>query len=310
VILSASRRTDIPAFYSDWFFNRLSQGYVMVRNPMNAHSVSKISLAPEVVDGVVLWTKNPERLMPKLHLLDRYTYYFQFTITPYGQRLEPNVPDKRKVVELFRSLSREIGPERVIWRYDPILLTTDIDLEYHRESFHWMAEMLAGYTRRCVISFVDLYRKCERNLLGIPLRKITTNDMLQLTQSIVDIASKHRIEVVTCAEDIDLTSYGVERGKCIDDKLLSELNGRELRLPKDEYQRAECGCVASVDIGAYNTCPHGCLYCYANYSADTVKRNLSIHNPDSPLLVGELGPKDKVNVRRIKSCVEVQKGLL
>jgi hypothetical protein len=277
---------------------------------MNAHSVSKISLAPEVVDGVVLWTKNPERLMPKLHLLDRYTYYFQFTITPYGQRLEPNVPDKRKVVDLFRSLSREIGPERVIWRYDPILLTTDIDLEYHRESFQWMAEMLAGYTRRCVISFVDLYRKCERNLLSIPLRKITTNDMLQLTQSIVDIASKHRIEVVTCAEDIDLTSYGVERGKCIDDKLLSELNGRELRLPKDEYQRAECGCVASVDIGAYNTCPHGCLYCYANYSSDTVKRNLSIHNPDSPLLVGDLGPKDKVNVRRIKSCVEVQKGLL
>jgi hypothetical protein len=310
VILSASRRTDIPAFYSDWLLNRVHQGYAMVRNPMNSHSVSKINITPEVVDAIVLWTKNPERLIPRLQILRPYTYYFQFTITPYGQQLEPNVPNKREVVELFRLLSREIGPERVIWRYDPIILTRDMDLQFHRESFDWMAQMLAGYTRRCVVSFVDLYRKSQRNLLAIPLKEITSRDMLLITQSLVDIASKHRIEVVTCAEDIDLTPYGVRRGKCIDDKLISELSGRECHIPKDEYQRPECGCVASIDIGAYNTCPHGCLYCYANYSAEAVKKNLSMHNASSPLLVGDLGPTDRVSIRRVKSCVEVQKGLL
>jgi hypothetical protein len=310
LIVSASRRTDIPAFYSDWLLNRVLEGYVMVRNPMNIHSVGEISLDPSVVDCIVLWTKNPERLMPKLHLLDKYTYYFQFTITPYDQQLEPNIPNKQKIIELFRLLSRKIGQERMIWRYDPIILTRDIDVSYHREAFYRMATMLEGYTHRCVISFLDLYRKCERNLLAIPLRQITCNDMLEITKSISDIAKKYSIEVVTCAEDIDLSAYGVNKGKCIDDKLISELSGNNLHLPKDKNQRSECGCVASIDIGAYNTCPHGCLYCYANFNVNTVQENLSMHNPHSPLLLGELGPKDKVIIRKIKSCFEIQRELL
>ena len=310
MIVSASRRTDIPAFYSDWLLNRVREGYVMVRNPRNAHSVSRIDLAPDVVDAIVLWTKNPERLATKLDLLSQYTYYFQFTITPYGQQFEPNVPNKDKVIDLFRSLSRRIGPEKVIWRYDPIIFTNELDLSFHRESFGRMARMLRGYTRRCVISFLDLYKKCERKLLAIPLRDIAASDMLEVTQSIVDVARRHSIEVVTCAEDVDLTAYGVRQGKCIDDKLISELTGKRILASKDRFQRPECGCVASIDIGAYNTCPHGCLYCYANFDANRVKRNLSMHDPSSPLLFGELSPMDKVSVRRVKSCFEVQKRLL
>lgn len=282
----------------------------MVRGPVNSHSVSRVSLDPQVVDCIVLWTKDPERLTPRLHLLDKYTYYFQFTVTPYGQQLEPNVPDKQKIVELFRFLSRRIGPERVVWRYDPIILTPEMDIAYHKEAFRWLASMLGGYTRRCVISFLDLYKKCERNLLSIPLEQITSNSMLEIARSLVDTARKYSIEVVTCAEDVDLTALGVQKGRCIDDKLISELTGRSLNLPKDEYQRPECGCVASIDIGAYNTCPHGCLYCYANFDANAVKKNLSMHNPDSPLLIGELSPKDKITVRRVKSCFEIQHGLL
>lgn len=310
MIVSASRRTDIPAFYSDWLLNRVLEGYVMVRNPMNIHSVGNISLDPSVVDCMVLWTKNPERLIPRLHLLDRYTYYFQFTITPYSQQLEPNIPNKQKIIELFQLLSRKIGQERIIWRYDPIILTEQMNINFHREAFYRMAQGLRGYTHKCVISFLDLYKKCQRNLLGIPLKQITMPDILELTQITSEIARRCSIEVVTCAEDVDLTQYGVKQGKCIDDKLISELTGKTLLISKDEYQRRECGCAASIDIGAYNTCPHGCLYCYANFNSDMVKKNFSMHKPDSPLLLGGLGPRDKISVRKIKSCFEVQRRLL
>lgn len=309
LIVSASRRTDIPAFYSDWLTNRVREGFVMVRNPMNLHSVSKISLDPEVVDCIVLWTKNPERLMPRLHLLKQYTYYFQFTVTPYAQELEPNLPPKTKILELFRSLSRQIGPERIIWRYDPIILTQKMDINFHRNTFYEMAKLLEGYTHKCVISFLDLYRKSQRNLLSIPLSPITLPDMYNLTQLLNETAKKFLIKVVTCAEDIDLTQFGVDRGKCIDDKLITELTGKDLQISKDKTQRHECGCVASIDIGAYNTCPHGCLYCYANFNSNLVKANFSKHNPASPLLFGELTPTDKVSIRKIKSCFELQRRL-
>ncbi len=310
MIVSASRRTDIPAFYSDWLLNRVREGFVMVRNPMNVHSVSKIILDPEVVDCIVLWTKNPERLMPKLHLLGGFTYYFQFTVTPYSQDLEPNLPETMKIIGMFRSLSQQIGPRRLVWRYDPIILTQKMDINFHRYSLNKMPGIQEGYTHKCAISFLDLYKKSQRNLLSIPLRPITLQNILELTQFTSDIARKFSIQVVTCAEDIDLTQYGVQRGKCIDDKLISEIAGKDILIDKDKNQRHECGCVASVDIGAYNTCPHGCLYCYANFNSNMVKQNFSMHNPKSPLLFGELGPTDKINIRKIKSCFEMQKRLL
>lgn len=159
MILSVSRRTDIPAFYSSWFFNRIKEGFVYVRNPMNMHRVSKIMLTPQQIDCIVFWSKNPKPMIGRLHELEAYDYYFQFTINPYDTLLEKYVPKKRKVIDTFRALSDIIGPHRVIWRYDPILFTDSIGLNYHREYFAKLAKLLAGYTNRCAISFIDNYKK-------------------------------------------------------------------------------------------------------------------------------------------------------
>ena len=164
MILSVSRRTDIPAFYSDWFFNRIREGFVYVRNPMNIHKISKIKLSPDVIDCIVFWSKNPCPMLSRLDELQPYMYYFQFTINPYDMKLEQNVPTKNGIIETFRVLSDKIGPERVIWRYDPIILTDSISMNYHVKYFEELAKRLQGYTYTCVISFLDLYKKTERNI--------------------------------------------------------------------------------------------------------------------------------------------------
>src|SRR5512143_1704999 len=169
MIISASRRTDIPAFYSEWFMKRIEEGHVMVRNPMNARQVSRISLEPELVDCIVFWTKDPSRMIGKLDVLDqkKYSYYFQFSLTPYGKDIEPSVPEKKKVVSAFIELSERIGKERVVWRYDPILLTDSINRDYHFRSFEHLAKALAGHTGKCIISFADFYKKCTKRLSGV-----------------------------------------------------------------------------------------------------------------------------------------------
>ena len=174
MIISASRRTDIPAYYADWFCNRIREGYVCVRNPMNFHQVSRIDLSPDVVDGIVFWTKNPLPLMARLEELRGYTFYFQFTLTPYGKDVEPCVPSKNDVIlPAFQELSRRVGPERVIWRYDPILFTNRYTMDYHITFFSQLARRLEGYTRKCIISFVDLYRNTQTNMKGLGFVPLT-----------------------------------------------------------------------------------------------------------------------------------------
>ena len=281
----------------------------MVRNPMNIHYVNRITLSPDVVDFIVFWTKNPERMMNRLHLLSAYNFYFQFTLNAYGQKLEPNVPSRDKVIMQFQALSKLIGKERVIWRYDPILLTETMNIDYHFRHFQDIASDLAGFTNRCVISFLDLYKKCVRNLLGIELISLTEHNVQEIARMLADIARKRGIRIVSCAEEMDLSEFGIDHGKCIDDKLISEISGREINIEKDKSQRKECGCVASIDIGAYNTCCHGCLYCYANYDSRLVKKNLSLHQSDSPLLSGGLGPKDRITEKKVISCFDLQETL-
>jgi len=159
MIISVSRRTDIPAFYSDWFFKRLEEGFVLVRNPMNPQQVSKVSLSKAVVDCFVFWTKNPKSMLEKLPLLAGYDYYFQFTLNPYDQEIEVNLPKKAEIIKTFIELSNLIGKDRVIWRYDPILLTDKITIGDHLEYFNILAGQLGDYTRKCVISFLDQYQK-------------------------------------------------------------------------------------------------------------------------------------------------------
>jgi DNA repair photolyase len=309
MILSASRRTDIPAFFADWFFNRIREGFLLVRNPMNPHQVGRINLSPNVVDCIVFWSKNPARMINRLDLLKQYSFYFQFTITGYGQRLEPNVPVLEEIIRTFANLSKLIGKDRVIWRYDPIILTDMLDINYHAKSFEDIAKQLNGKTRKCVISFVDMYKKTQRNMSALNTWEITSQQMIELSVILNNVCLKYNIELTSCAEMADLSAYGINHGKCIDDKLIEEISGFSIGIRKDATQRDECGCVASVDIGAYNTCAHECLYCYANYNHAQVHRNYAAHDPISPLLFGEIGPSDTIYERKALSCREIQESL-
>ena len=305
MILSVSRRTDVPAFYSDWFFNRLKEGFVYVRNPMNIHQVSKIMLTPEVIDCIVFWSKNPRPMLSRLDELKDYMYYFQFTINAYDKGFEVKVPRKEGIINTFKELSEKIGPKRVLWRYDPILLTDQLDMDYHVRYFEEIAKRLAGYTNTCVISFVDLYKKTQNNLKDTQAREPSLNEMLEISAKMFFIAKKYGITIQTCAEEIALETVGIKHGKCIDNTLIEDLLGVKLVVGKDPNQRQECGCVQSIDIGEYNTCAHGCKYCYANYKESIVLRNQAAHDPNSPLLIGKIGETDTVTERKLFSFIKI-----
>lgn len=307
MIISASRRTDIPTYYSEWFFNRIKAGYVLVRNPMNAHQISKINLSPDVVDGIVFWTKNPIPMLDKLDLLTDYMYYFQFTLNAYNQDVETGVPLKNNiVVPAFQKLSDIIGPDRVVWRYDPIFLNETYTAEYHIRYFEKLAKRLAPYTKKCTISFLDFYRNTEKNIAGLSIQKCTPEVQEFLAKNLSEIAYSYGLKMDTCAEGIDLQKFGIDHARCIDDRLFGKLLHCPLKVGKDKNQRLECGCIESLDIGAYNTCRNGCRYCYANYSTKTVCTNAGKHNPESPLLIGEIGSEDKITERKMHSCIENQ----
>lgn len=301
MILSVSRRTDIPAFYSDWFFNRIKEGFVDVRNPMNIHQVSRINITPTLVDCIVFWTKNPKKMLTRLDELNKYNYYFQFTINPYDKQIEKNVPFKMEIIDTFRKLSHQIGSNRVIWRFDPILITDKIDVAYHIKYFEELAKRLEHLTTRCVISFVDLYKKTITNTKPLNMREPSISEMRFLAEKLVNIASKYGIHILSCAENIDLSKEGVEHGCCIDPFLIEEICGYHIDIKKDKNQRKECGCVESIDIGAYNTCCHACAYCYANFNNEKVKSQSSKHNQKSSLLIGVLSKDDIINERKVKS---------
>ena len=307
MIISASRRTDIPSYYSDWFFNRIKDGFVYVRNPMNIHQISKISLSPNIVDGIVFWTKNPTPMLNRLHELNDYTYYFQFTLNPYGIDVEPNVPSKNDIViPTFQQLSKEIGKDRVIWRYDPIFFNDKYTFDYHVKYFNLMADKLADYTEKCTVSFLDFYKNTQRNIAPLNIADTSYEQRMELMGVFAQIAKEHNIYIDTCAEDIDLQKFNIAHARCIDKERFERLGNYTLTIDKDKNQRSECGCIASIDIGAYNTCKNGCLYCYANYSSKTVLSNYSKHNPTSPLLFGEVGADDTIKSREVFSCRDCQ----
>ncbi len=307
MILSVSRRTDIPNYYSEWFLNRIKEGYLYVRNPMNVHQISKITLSPEVVDCIVFWTKNPEPMFTRLDELDSYKYYFQFTLTGFGNDIECNVPHKKKtMIPIFQELSRKIGAERVIWRYDPIIFTDKYNPEYHLKAFGQIAEELHGYTSRCVISFVDIYAKNKISMKALNSFSLTDNDLAAFGKEIALIAGSYDMKVGTCAETVDLSPYGIEHNCCIDKELIEEIIGCRIQADKDKNQRKECGCIESIEIGTYNTCKNGCQYCYANYSQESVAHSCKLYDVNSPLLCGKITEDDKITERKVKSLKEEQ----
>lgn len=307
MILSVSRRTDVPNYYSEWFLNRIKEKYVYVRNPMNIHQVSKIDLSPEVIDCIVFWTKNPKPMLERLDELKAYKYYFQFTLTGYGTDIECNVPHKKEVIiPIFQELSNKIGKEKVIWRYDPIIFTEKYTPEYHLKAFEQIANALNGYTDKCVISFVDIYAKNKKSIEELKAKELDKKELLDFSKQLSIIASKNNMEIGSCAEIIDLEQCGIKHNCCIDQKLIESIIGCKINACKDKNQRKECGCIESVEIGTYNTCKNGCKYCYANYSQKSVSNNCNKYNVMSPILCGEITEDDKINVRKVKSIKEEQ----
>lgn len=301
MILSVSRRTDIPNYYADWFLNRIKEGFLYVKNPMNPHQVSRIDLSPEIVDCIVFWTKNPSDIMERLCELKDYSYYFQFTLTGYGREVEPGLPDKRTVLlPAFCALSDQVGKKRVVWRYDPIFFHERYTQAYHLKAFEEICDRLAGYTERVVISFLDLYAKTRRNMSGIPIEMPSDDECVIFAGKLAETAKKYGLEIFSCAERIDLQAAGVRRGSCIDKALIEEITGCRLAGNKDRNQRKECGCMESVEVGAYDTCPNGCKYCYANAGIGAVKANRECYEESAPMLCGRIGPGDRITERKVR----------
>jgi len=250
MIISASRRTDIPAFYWEWFQKRLQEQYVLVRNPLNLHQVSRISLRPEVVDGLVFWTKNPEPMLKQLSVLDAYAYYFQFMLNAYAADVEAALPPLAVRIEIFRQLAQKIGAERMIWRYDPILLSARYDLQYHAAVFEELAAQLAGSTKKCIISFLDYYPKIKAGLHQAGLRGLSEDEQRRLAAVMSQTARQYGLQLETCAEAIELADLGIGHASCIDAELLGRVSRCRLDTVKDKKYSAVNAAVPPVSISA------------------------------------------------------------
>ncbi len=290
-IISVSRRTDIPAFYSDWFFNRLQEGFVQVKKSVNAKTAKKVSLAPEDVRCFVFWTKNPGPMLNRLDELNEYHYYFQFTLTPYLNGIEKFLQPKEKLLKTFIQLSEKVRRDKVIWRYDPILLKDGIDIEYHKTEFARLFKELQGHTQKCVISFIDTRYLSAESKRQLKLKKITKKDMLGIGKEFQAIIKGTGIKIETCAEKIDLTDFDIIPGRCIDGDLIGNITGENFTIAKDPSQRKACGCVKSIDIGTDETCIHGCSFCYATRNEVQARVNYHNHNEKSSLLIGNQAVK-------------------
>jgi len=292
MILSVSKRTDIPAFYSKWFMNCIKRGSFCYRNPMNPSQILRVPLSAENVDCIVFWTKDAKNIMQYLPELDDmgYKYYFQFTITPYSKDIESNIRDKKDIMETFKELSLKIGKEKIIYRYDPILITDKYSVDFHIENFKYMVSKLADYTESVVISFMDDYRKISSNMKMLKVKEITEADMTKIADNFSKITKQHNLKLMTCAEQINFKNFGIEKSKCIDGDLIEKIIGCEITHKNTKYdkQRTACGCIQCIDMGNYDTCIHGCLYCYANVNKQKAKENFKLHNPDSEIMLGNI----------------------
>lgn len=297
MIISASRRTDIPAYYGEWFIDRLKKGEVLVKNPFNRKQITKIPLSPKTVDCIVFWTKNPKPFIQYLDIIDQmgYNYYFQFTITPYNNSIERNIGNKMDILDTFKFLSKRLGSNRIIWRYDPIIFNDIMDIDYHTNEFKHLADNLKTYTKRCVISFVDLYKKILKNTSYLNIEEPNNSQANLLIKNLVDIAKSNSIDIYTCAENINLKNYEIKHGSCIDKNIIEDILGYNIKLTRDKNQRSRCFCIESRDIGSYNTCLTGCTYCYANDNNSELKVIRNKYKKDSAILCYTLVGDEKIS---------------
>ena len=307
MIINTGQRTDIPAFYAEWFANRLKEGFVCVRNPYNPNQVSRYRLDPAHVDVIGFCTKNPAPMFPYMDLLRDYGQYWFVTITPYGRDIEPNVPDKHRLLDDFRKLSDTVGIHSIGWRYDPILVSERYTAEYHLHAFEQIAAALDGYTETVVISFIDLYPKVRRNFPDA--REVPREMRIELGKKLIEIASSHGMTVKPCAEGDELAAYGADCSGCMQIRDYEKAIQNRLNVPKIKGARAECACYLSCDIGAYNTCKHLCRYCYANAEPSIVLAQSRLHDPKSLFLIGTYRDDDIIHDVPQKSWIDGQMSL-
>lgn len=306
MIISASRRTDIPAFYHRWFYKRISEGFVMVRNPYNYHAVSKISLKAEDVSGIVFWSKNPKPMLPELDILKDFAYYFLYTLNSYNKDLEGNIPERKDRIETFKKLADKIGSDRVIWRYDPIIFMPEYSCDFHQREFNYLCNKLENYTKKCIVSFLEPYKKTLKNIKDLDVRFPHYEEKQKLIIEMAKVAEQKGIKLEICSQNLDLENFGITRARCIDNELLSRISGKKIVSSKDRNQRQECKCIDSTDIGVYNTCMHNCRYCYANTSQAQVEKNIRKHQLFSCLMIGTINPDDIIKDKEYKLTFDKQ----
>lgn len=304
MIINTGQRTDIPAFYSQWFANRLRAGFVLVRNPYDPQSVTRYRLSPDVVDLIGFCTKNPAPMLPHMKLLKPFGQYWYVTITPYGKDIEPRVPHKLQVLESFKRLSAIVGVDSIGWRYDPIFVGGEWTAERHVNAFNYMAKALAGYTKTAVISFIDLYEKTRRNFPAA--RAVPAAERLAMGQAMAEIARQNGMVLRPCAEGDELAKFGADCRGCMTMAMYEQALHARLKAPRLAPVRKECACYLGGDIGAYNTCGHLCRYCYANYDAETVRANMRLHDPASPFLIGGPRAGDVIHEAKQESWIDRQ----
>ena len=307
MILSASRRTDIPAFYAEWFMQRIKEGHALVPNPYNAHRLSRVALSPQLVDCIVFWTKNPGPMLPHLKKLEELGYKFviQFSLTPYDSSIEYRVPPTEEMLQLFISLAKKLGSQRLVWRYDPVLINQNFTVRRHHDCFAKMCERLHPHAQRCIISFIDACKSSEKLF-----RPLSPQEQLALATGFTDIARSYGLGLFTCAEEVELERYGIRHGACIDKEHLEQLVGGPLNIRPDPHQRKACLCAEAVDLGVYDSCAHGCAYCYAVSNRQTAQRRLQLHDPCAPMLTGYPAGIEVISERTAKSHKSKQLSLL
>ena len=292
MIINTGARTDTVQWYTPWLLRRFEEGYALARNPLFPNRVTRYELTPDKVDVVEFCSKNYAPILPRLReITDRFNTHFQYTITAYGPDVEPRVPSIDDSVETLYELEKIVGSRRICWRYDPVLLTRTYTVERHLQTFDYLCGRLAGHVDRCIFSFVEMYKKLQFNMPElIPLTDV---DMDRLAEGLGRIAAAHGIHIQTCGTNADFSRYGIHQSSCMTLGTLGAANGIEFAPRKHRGQRAGCHCIESRDIGAYDSCPNGCRYCYANRSPEKALRNYQEeHDPESPMLLGHLRETD------------------
>lgn len=300
MILNTGGRTDTVQYYSTWLLNRFQEGFVYSRNPFYPSKVSRYELTPEKIDCVVFCSKNYLPILDRLEeITSKFNTYFHYTITAYEDDIEPRVPTISKSIETLLKLEGIVSSKRIAWRYDPILLTEKYTIDYHLKTFESMAQRLNGHIDRCIFSFVEMYKKLAINMPE--LKEISPKDKLILAKALGEIALKNNIKIQTCATQGDYSEFNINPSGCMTLDILAKANNIKFKNLKHNGSRKNCNCIETRDIGAYDTCPNGCRYCYANSTPKRALENFKTHNPNSPILLGEIKETDTIQQANQKS---------